>query len=1131
MTLIRALPSSYANFASLLQLLDKLDKDTLQAAFINEEALRSRTSTPGTTAVLSASTSQAPATDACAWCELPGHTRDQCFRFKRDQQKAAQEAQEKKKSRGKNKAKATPTQATAAAAQETATEFAGQASVRRSAHSTAPEHATHLLWTADTGATSHMTPHKHWLRNYAPLRVAVRLANDDVVYSEGVGVLHVPELGSNLFSVLYLARHRGFTIHIHSDRMGFDREGHTLFCAKIGASNTAYLDGKVVSAPQAALSASASTLPLDESLWHRRFAHTHLQSIRDLAKGQLVSGMRLDSKQEADPICEPCLSGKLNAAPFPSSTSRASNPLKFVHSDVHGPLPVRTASGYRYWITFIDDSTRLRSVILLKTKGEATSAFKQFKAFAENETNERIGTLRDDKGGEYMSKELEDFCNEHGIQRQHTFYNPSTKKAIISERAIFDERYLPGLKNWPNSVPSATHPPLHQVSIPASPEFHFVSPSEDAQQPRLGGEGSVDPQPEPAAPPPPQDQSPAPEPAHSPSPVRSRAPSPSPARSPPPPAAPPARGHAPSEPQAGPSGLQREPSEPSLAERRPKHNVKPPGEWWKVQPAAAPEPAPQDPIPEEPMEDINEDQEVPLSDASTDELCLKASSGQNTWPATYGAAMKRNDAEDWRAAAQAELDALIANGTWEPCPLPPGKKAIGNRWVFTQKFLTDGELERYKARLVIKGYAQRPGLDYFETFAPTVPMASVRVTLCLSALEDLYLRSLDISNAYTNGVLKEEVYMQQPEGFHFGKPGWVLRLCKALYGLKQAGNVWNKTLHATLRDLGFTRLKSDPSLYLYRRGNIRIIVPVFIDDITIASNDAAEANRFLQELSMVYKLRDLGDTSALFGIAITRDRPNRRNHALPATTPMSPDRRLSSADCPSTPAERTAMQSLPYINAVGSLMFLATCTRPDIAYTVSVLARFNSNPGQAHWQAVKHLFRYLKGTQDLQLTYCPAATKELFVTYSDSDYAGDSDTLRSTGAYVVMMGTGAVDWSSKLQGMVTHSTTEAEYVAANQAGRDIMWMRNLLEEFGYNLSESPSTLFMDNNSAIAVAKNPEHFGRLKHIQLRLYWLRDVVEQGLINPQYVQTDWMLADVLTKALPPVKVTALRRLLGLE
>ena len=153
------------------------------------------------------------------------------------------------------------------------------------------------------------------------------------------------------------------------------------------------------------------------------------------------------------------------------------------------------------------------------------------------------------------------------------------------------------------------------------------------------------------------------------------------------------------------------------------------------------------------------------------------------------------------------------------------------------------------------------------------------------------------------------------------------------------------------------------------------------------------------------------------------------------------------------------------------------------------------------------------------------------MTYSDSDYAGDSDTLRSTSAYVVMTAIGAVDWSSKLQGMVTHSTTEAEYVAANQAGRDIMWMRNLFTEFGYDLSESPSTLFMDNSSAIAVAKNPEDFGRLKHIQLRLYWLRDVIEEGMIAPEYCPTGAMLADLLTKALPLVKVAELRALMGLE
>ena len=161
-------------------------------------------------------------------------------------------------------------------------------------------------------------------------------------------VLHVPELGSNLLSVLYLVRNRGFNVHIYPDRMDFDKDRQTLFCASIGSSNTAYLDGAIVPAVESAQISAALTLPLDEALWHRRLAHYHLQGIRKLAQSELVTGIKLHNKQQADPICEPCLAGKLNAAPFPSSLNRASKPLRLVHSDVHGPLPVRTHSGYRY---------------------------------------------------------------------------------------------------------------------------------------------------------------------------------------------------------------------------------------------------------------------------------------------------------------------------------------------------------------------------------------------------------------------------------------------------------------------------------------------------------------------------------------------------------------------------------------------------------------------------------------------------------------------------------------------------------------------------------------------------------------------------------------------------------------
>ena len=224
------------------------------------------------------------------------------------------------------------------------------------------------------------------------------------------------------------------------------------------------------------------------------------------------------------------------------------------------------------------------------------------------------------------------------------------------------------------------------------------------------------------------------------------------------------------------------------------------------------------------------------------------------------------------------------------------------------------------------------------------------------------------------------------------------------------------------------------------------------------------------------------------------------------------------------------MRSIPYLAAVGALMYLATTTRPDIAYSVGVLARFNSNPGWVHWLAVKHLMGYIRGTLDHSLTYSPdPSCSEPFLTYSDADHGGCKDSGRSTGGYVVKIGSGAVSWCSKLQTVVALSTTEAEYIAAVQAGKEIKWMRNLMLEIGLPCS-IPSTLLIDNQSAISVAKNPEHHGRMKHLDLSFYWLRDAVHSGLITPRFVPTSDQAADLLTKALSRAKVEDFCKILGL-
>lgn len=427
MAMILAIPRE--DFALLrTQLLNgDLKKTTVIQAFVTEDAQRRHDSTIASQSALAvASSSSGP----CDFCGASGHSQPQCYSF----QKAQKQAKERRATRGKGKA-ATAQEKPAEPAQEAAANASALSShsLEPSSPSTPLQLDADFTWNADTGATSHMTPHRHWLRNYKPLRLPVKLADNKVVYSAGVGsvvfrprvkgafvrsvefsrVLHVPDLRSNLLSCLHLARNKGFSITISSDAMAFYQSGTLRFVAPIDPNNAAYLDGEVEPLVEAS-ARIAATLPLDLNLWHRRLAHNNYADVQKLVRDELVTGLTLSSKQQPDPVCEPCLAGKMRANPFPPSSHVSTMPLELVHSDVHGPLPVRTHSGYCYWITFIDDYSRFRVVILLKAKSEAFAAFKRFKAYAENQLGVKIKALQDDKGGEYMSSEFIAFTDSCG---------------------------------------------------------------------------------------------------------------------------------------------------------------------------------------------------------------------------------------------------------------------------------------------------------------------------------------------------------------------------------------------------------------------------------------------------------------------------------------------------------------------------------------------------------------------------------------------------------------------------------------------------------------------------------------------------------------------------------------------
>ena len=377
MALIRALPEEYRHLSSSLLLMDKMDKDVILQAFRSEEQNRQRHTETVNQAKANGQkgsrSSKTPlkADTHCYFCKKKGHWTDTCPELK--ELKELKREKDKSKTEGASKA---------AEKAEAVTEFAGKASAV-SEHEANSTSSNVFHWNTDSGATSIMTPHRHWIRNYTHYRVPIKLADDRIIYSAGVGsvvfrptihgrisrdvefsrVLHVPALRNNLLAVLYLTRFKDFTVHISSHSMEFVRNDTTLFTATINSENIGYLDGSTIENSESVQ--LVSTLPLDLTLWHRRLGHLNHDSIKKMLRHNLVTGLTLNSLAKPDPICEPCLAGKMHANPFLSSDNRATELLELIHSDLHH-VGTTSHSGYNYWVTFIDDHSRYKAAVPLK---------------------------------------------------------------------------------------------------------------------------------------------------------------------------------------------------------------------------------------------------------------------------------------------------------------------------------------------------------------------------------------------------------------------------------------------------------------------------------------------------------------------------------------------------------------------------------------------------------------------------------------------------------------------------------------------------------------------------------------------------------------------------------------------
>lgn len=498
-------------------------------------------------------------------------------------------------------------------------------------------------------------------------------------------------------------------------------------------------------------------------------------------------------------------------------------------------------------------------------------------------------------------------------------------------------------------------------------------------------------------------------------------------------------------------------------------------------------------------------------------------------PQSYEDAINSPQKDEWLEAMKCEYNSLIENGVWMLVERPLNKNIIKTKWVFKVKQDTSGNFDKYKARLVARGFTQRPGVDYNQTFSPVVRHSTMRILFSIANDLDMDIDHIDVTTAFLNGKLNEEIYMEQPQGFKHNNK--VCLLQKSIYGLKQASRVWNETVHNLLTKHGYRQTKCEPCVYIKRTNYKKLtILALYVDDFFIFSNCCKEKSYIINILSNNFNIKNLGPIKNCLGMSVHRDRTKgtillRQSEYIKkllsrfgmldangVSTPMQVNEKFENCDSNNSECD------LKYRELVGSLMYLNVCTRPDISYCCSLLSQFNNSFNKSHWLAAKRVIRYLKGTIDHGLLFMKNNKNPDLEAFADADWANDPNDRKSFSGFVIKLGGNTISWESRKQRCVAMSSTEAEYLSMSNSCKDILFIRNLLFELTGKYFKCE--LRNDNQSAIKMLSTKDCHKRTKHIDVRYHFIKDLISKNYINVTYLPTSMMVADVLTKPLSGTK-----------
>ena len=805
-------------------------------------------------------------------------------------------------------------------------------------------------------------------------------------------------------------------------------------------------------------------------LYHERMAHQNKHHVKKLIERELGIKVRADNE-----TCEGCIYGKAHRLKF-GTRVRATPPGELIHCDVCGPFEMPSFRGYRYFVLFKDDFSRYRRVYFMKEKSEVSSKLEEMLAEARTSGN-TVKELLSDNGLEFDNEKVRKILQQHGVkQRLITPYTPQqngcaerdNRTLVEAARAmLYAHSNLPK-RLWAELVNTAAYI-INRTGVSA---VEGKSPFElwFGKKPSIKHLKVI-----------------------------------------------------------GttcyayiPEQKRKKLDKKALKCVLIGYNGDDSYRLWHQESGDT-----------KISRDVRFDKEVLLKSTVSTSISLEIDELHNSSQESNSIAGEDEMKEEVRDSDEPdEIQDLSQQSSSETGEDEIKELKNSETSISSKRELRDRSLIKQPARL--EDYVlNAEGIEFSEISSLESRLSTVRSVLSVAARDKLYLLQFDVSTAFLYGDLEEDIYMIQPEGCDDGS-GRVCHLKRSLCGLKQAPRCWNKKFNDFLTKEGFKSSFADPCLYIRNRNGRKLILVLYVDDGLIASSNKEDVEQFITDLKKSFQI-SCSEAKFYLGLEIAQEKDGIKITQKGYIEKILKKFNMENANPVETPIIKSsqniepgkAESKFPYRSAVGALMYLMVGTRPDIAYAVGVASRSLENPTEDDIVKVKRIFRYLRGTVSHGIKYQADSVKGL-EAYSDADHAGDLATRRSTTGVICCFAEGAVSWFSQRQASVSISTTEAEIVASSEAARELVWLKRLFAD----LTQIDKTrLFVDNEAAIKLAHNPEMHRRTKHIETRHFYVRECVQENLLEVERISSQDQLADIMTKPLFKPRFRMLCQAIGLS